>query len=184
MSLDEIRDRYDRVSQAFAAKIEAVPADKWDAPSPCEGWTARDVVKHVVEAPSMIFKMAGREFGDVPDVAADPAAAFASSRQKIREALEDADAANAEYDSVFGRTSLAQSIDRFVNFDLIVHAWDLSRATGLDETIDPQEIGRVREVAESFGDAARSPHVFGPEVPVEPGADEQSKLLAFLGRKA
>ena len=58
MSLDEIRERYDRLSQAFAAKIDAVPADKWDAPSPCEGWTARDVVKHVAETPSMIFQMA------------------------------------------------------------------------------------------------------------------------------
>lgn len=183
MTLDEIRDRYDRLSGALAAKIDAVPPDKWDAPSPCEGWTARDVVKHVSEAPAMVFKMAGREFGEVPSVGDDPAAAFASSREKIREALADADAANAEYDSFFGRTSLAQSIDRFVNFDLVVHAWDLSRATGLDERIDPEEIGCLRDVAESFGDAARSPGVFGPEVPVDPGADEQAKLLGFLGRR-
>src|SRR5688500_1223576 len=127
MTLDEIRDRYEQLSGAFAAKVDAVPADKWDAPSPCEGWTARDVVKHVSEAPGMIFKMAGREFGDVPPVEDDPAAAFADSRQKIRDALADTDAATAEYDSFFGRTSLAQSIDRFLNFDLVVHAWDLSR---------------------------------------------------------
>jgi uncharacterized protein (TIGR03086 family) len=184
MSLDEIRERYERLSRAFAAKIDAVPADKWDAPSPCEGWTARDVVKHVAETPSMIFQMAGREFGDTPSVDEDPGAAFASTQSKIREALADSDAATTEYDSMFGRTSLAQSIDRFINFDLVVHAWDLSRATGLDEAIDPQEFDRLREVAESFGDAARSPQVLGPEVPVEPGADEQAKLLGFLGRKA
>jgi uncharacterized protein (TIGR03086 family) len=183
MSLDEIRERYDRLSQAFAAKIDQVPADKWESPSPCEGWTARDVVKHVAETPSMIFQMAGQEFGDTPSVGKDPAAAFASTRQKIQDVLDDPDVANTEYDSVFGRTSFAQSVDRFINFDLVVHGWDLSRAAGLDECIDPEDIARVREAAESFGDVARNPQVLGPEVPVPADADEQTKLLGFLGRQ-
>jgi uncharacterized protein (TIGR03086 family) len=183
MSLDEIRDRHDRLSKAFAAKIDQIPSDKWESPSPCEGWSARDVVKHVSETPAMIFKMAGREFGDTPPVEKDPAAAFASTRQKIQDVLKDSDVATTEYDSVFGRTSLAQSIDRFINFDLVVHGWDLSRAAGLDERIDPQDIARVHAAAESLGDAARNPQVLGPEVPVPDDADEQTKLIGFLGRQ-
>jgi uncharacterized protein (TIGR03086 family) len=183
MALDEIRDRHDRLSKAFAAKIDAVPADKWDAPSPCDGWTARDLVKHVSESPRMIFKMAGREFGDVPPVEEDPAAAFATAREKIQDVLKDPDVANAEHDGMFGRSSLAQSIDRFLNFDLVVHGWDLSRATGLDERIEPDDIKRVHEAAVAFGDAARNPQVLGPEVPVPPDADEQAKLIGFLGRQ-
>ncbi|MFB6980597.1 maleylpyruvate isomerase N-terminal domain-containing protein [Streptomyces scopuliridis] len=30
------------------ARIRATPATRWDAASPCEGWTARDVVAHVI----------------------------------------------------------------------------------------------------------------------------------------
>jgi hypothetical protein len=45
------------------------------------------------------------------------------------------------------------------------------------------EVVRVREAAAQFGDALRGPNAFGPEVPAPDGADEQTRLLAFLGRR-
>ena len=36
---------------------------------------------------------------------------------------------------------------------------------------------------QTMGDALRSPGAFGAEVEVPAGADEQQKMLAFLGRK-
>ncbi|HEV7525188.1 MAG TPA: TIGR03086 family protein, partial [Acidimicrobiia bacterium] len=75
-------------------------------------------------------------------------------------------------------------VDRFLNVDLVVHGWDLAHATGLDEHIEPDDVARVRDVAEGFGDAMRNPKAFGPAVEPPAGAGEQEKLLAFLGRRA
>jgi hypothetical protein len=63
-----------------------------------------------------------------------------------------------------------------------VHGWDLSRAAGLDERIDPAELDRLWESVEAFGDQIRSESAFGPPVNVPAGASEQDKLLAHLGR--
>ncbi len=37
---------------------------RWDSPSPCEEWTARDVVGHVVETQGMFLGLVGRELAD------------------------------------------------------------------------------------------------------------------------
>src|SRR4051794_37983418 len=128
--METIVERYDRLASAFAAKIEAVPPDRWDAPSPCEGWTARDVVRHVSETPGLFLGFVGHELGDLPG---DPAAGFATARRRVRSALLDPAIATAEYEGFMGRMTFAEGTDRFINFDLVVHAWDLARAAGLDD---------------------------------------------------
>ena len=97
--------------------------------------------------------------------------------------LEDPERAAAEFDGLSGRSTFETAVDRFLSMDLVVHGWDLARSAGLDEHIDPDEVGRVRRQAEAFGDALRSPRAFGPPVEPPPGSDEQDQLLAFLGRR-
>jgi uncharacterized protein (TIGR03086 family) len=180
----ETADRYRRLAASFADRIRAVPDGAWTRPSPCEGWTALDVVRHVTEAPGFILGMAGREIGPIPPVDDDPLAAFVAASAAVQACLDDPAVAGIEFEGFFGPTTLSVAIDRFVCFDLVVHAWDLARATGTDERLDPDDVVRVRAAAESFGPTIRSPQVCGPEVEPPPGADEQTRLLAFLGRTA
>jgi len=182
--MSEISDRYRRLSDAFAAKITAVPADKWSAPTPCPDWTARDVVQHVIDTQGMFLGFVGKELGPIPAVADDPRAAWDAARAKTQHELDDPDLAAAEFDGFFGRSRYDEAVNRFLCFDLVVHGWDLARAAGLDDRIDPEDITRVREQAEWFGDAMRGPRAFGPELEPPAGADEQTRLLAFLGRRA
>ena len=76
------------------------------------------------------------------------------------------------------------AVDRFLNTDLVVHGWDLARATGQDEQIDQDDVARVEKVSEGFGEGMRSPRAFGPALDPPAGADRQTKLLAWLGRQA
>jgi uncharacterized protein (TIGR03086 family) len=179
--METIAQRYDRLAGAFAAKI-AGAGGKWDAPSPCEDWKAIDVVKHVTETPAMFFGFIGKDFGDVPPVEDDPAGAFDSTRQKVVAALNDEATATTEFEGFMGRQTFEQSVDRFLSFDLLVHGWDLARATGQDDRMDPADVERLAEAAKGFGDAMRGPGAFGPEVEAPDGADQQDRLLAFLGR--
>jgi uncharacterized protein (TIGR03086 family) len=180
--MSEVADRYRRLTDAFAAKVAAVPADGWERPSPCNGWTARDVVRHVIATQGMFVGFIGLDLGTVASVDDDPVAAWDAARAVVQHALEDPACAAAEFDGFQGRSTFAAAVDRFLCFDQVVHGWDLARAVGLDERIDPIEIVRVRAQAEAFGDALRNPQAFGP--PLEPpvGADDQARLLAFLGR--
>jgi uncharacterized protein (TIGR03086 family) len=181
--MTDIADRYDRLAADFAATIDAVPADRWASPSPCEGWTARDVVAHIIGNLGVFEGFVGRELGDVPSTDDDPAAAFAAANRVVSDHLHDPDAAAASFEgAVFGHMTFAEGIDRFVSYDLLIHRWDLARAAGLDVMLPADEVARAREAASAFGDALRGPNAFGPEVPAPDGADEQTRLLAFLGR--
>jgi uncharacterized protein (TIGR03086 family) len=181
--MTEISDRYRRLSQQFADTVASVPEDRWSNQSPCDEWTARDVVRHVVETPGMFFGMIGAEYPEPPSVDDDPVAAVAATRDVMQRALDDPDVATTEFDGFFGRTTFEQAVDRFANFDLVVHRWDLARAAGLDETMPPDEVTRLTEEVAGFGESARAPGVFGPEVEVPSDADPQAKLLGQLGRR-
>jgi uncharacterized protein (TIGR03086 family) len=182
--MSRISDRYRRHADAFTAKVRAVPPERWDDPSPCEGWTARDVVGHVAQSQSMFLGFIDRSVGEAPDVADDPLGAWTAARDAVQTALDDPEAATTTFEGFFGETSFEQGVDRFLSFDLVVHGWDLARATGLDEHIDPDEVRRLTEETMAFGDAARQPGVFGPALEPPPGSDEQTKLLALVGRRA
>ena len=67
--------------------------------------------------------------------------------------------------------------------DVFLHTWDLARATGLDETPDPEEVHRLLEGMEPMDELLRSSGHYGPRVEVAPDADEQTRLIAFIGRR-
>ena len=181
--MTEISDRYRRLAGAFAERIDAVPDDAWDAPTPCEDWTARELVAHVVQSQGMFRGLVGRETPEV-DAAADPAGAWRRVSGLVQADLDDPERAATTFEGVFGEQTFEAAVDRFLNTDLVVHGWDLARATAQDDTIDPDDLRRVDEVAHAFGDTLRSPGAFGPEVDPPPGAGEQARVLAFLGRRA
>jgi uncharacterized protein (TIGR03086 family) len=180
--MTEISERYRRLADACAAKIAAVPDDTWGAKTPCADWTARDLVAHVVNTQGMFLGFVGRQMGDLPSVDDDPAAAWDAARSRMQAALDDPNVALAEFDGFQGRSTLEAGVGRFLCMDLVVHGWDLARTAGLDERIEPDDVARVRRQAEEFGDQLRSPQAFGPEVDPPAGADDQARLLAFLGR--
>lgn len=181
--MSEISQRYGRLSDAFAAKVAAVSPQMWSQPTPCEGWTARDLVGHVVQTQGMFLGFIGEQLGDVPSVDDDPVAAWNAARAVLQAKLDDPSTATKEFDGVTGRSTFEAAVDRFLNFDLVVHGWDLARATGQDERIDPEDVERIRRQAEGFGDMMRGPQAFGAELDAPADADDQTKLLAFLGRR-
>ena len=181
--MHDVSDRYRRLAEAFGEKVAAVPADRWGAPTPCEGWTARDLVRHVIDAHGIFLGLVGRQMGDIPPVEDDPVAAFGAARARVQADLDDPVLAGEEFDGFFGRSTFAQGVDRFLCSDLLLHGWDLARATGLDETMDSVEVTRVFDQLRSFGESARAPGAFGAEIEAPPGADEQTQLLSFAGRR-
>jgi len=182
--MSEIADRYRRLSTEFADRIAAVPPDRWASPSPCDDWTALELVQHVVDTQSMFLGLVGRDPTGAPPVADDPAAAWKAASAVVQADLDDPERAGVTFQGFFGESTFEQAVDRFVNFDLVVHRWDLARATGGDERIDPEDVEHVMAAVAGFGDALRTQGVCGPEVEAADDADPSVRMLAFLGRTA
>ena len=179
--MSETADRYRKVAAAFTERAEQVPADAWDHPAPCEGWVARDIVRHIVDTLDYFFGEK-RVAGDLPSVDEDPVGAWKAARDQILKALDDPALATMEVDSPMGRMTFEQLVGIDGVGDVLVHTWDLARATGLDETLDPAEVSRLLAVMQPMDELMRSSDAFGPRVEVPDDADEQTKLIAFTGR--
>jgi uncharacterized protein (TIGR03086 family) len=182
--MSEYQARYERVANQFTERVEAVPPDAWENPAPCEGWVARDVVRHLVEwVPFFFSGYAGLELATGPSVDDDPAAAWRGLDASLRAALADPDVAAREFDMRGQRYRIDAAIDMFCTGDILVHTWDLARAAGLDETLDGDEVHRAYVGMVPYDAVLRSSGQYGPRVDVPDDADEQTKLIAFTGRQ-
>ena len=177
-------DRFRRLAVTFSATVDAVPTGAWDSPSPCEEWSARDIVRHMVDSYASVLGRAGLEIPAGPSVDDDPAAAWAHGRDAVQAILDDPDLAATEYDAFGGRAKVGETFGSFMCVDLVVHRWDLASAAGLDATIPADDVAFARAFSERMGDMVRTSGAFGPEVAVPDDADEQTRLLAFLGRSS
>jgi uncharacterized protein (TIGR03086 family) len=180
---EPVADRYRRLAEAMTDRIAAVPEDAWSRPSPCEGWTARDLVQHLLDVHARFEQLVGRELADHPPVEDDPLGAWTAVRDQVQGDLDDPDRAAEEYQGRFGTSTFGASVDGFVCFDLVVHGWDLARATGQDDTIDPDEVVRIQGFADSMGDMMVANGVTTAPVEPAPDASAQDRLLNMLGRR-
>ena len=182
-------DRYRRLALRFTDLVDGVPDAEWSNPSPCRDWSAIDVFHHVVTTEADLF---GRmSFGASLALGlsehhspTELQAAWTTVRNTMQATLDTPAMADLSYDGYFGPTTFASTVDQFYSFDLVVHAWDLARATSMRayEPIDSVEMMKCVEDFASLSDTMRQPGLLGPELPVAADADEQTRFLAFLGR--
>lgn len=182
----EAANHWRTIAGTFTERVRAVPIDAWANPSPCHGWTARDVVAHLVEwVPPFVESGAGITIDGIPAIDTDPAAAWAHVDDRIQAILDADDIGDQIFDHpMAGRHPLDEAIDRFVLGDVLIHTWDLSRATGQDERLDPPTVDSMLDGLAALGDVLQQSGHYGPRVAVGEHADNQTKLLALTGRQA
>ena len=177
-------ERYRKVAAGFTLRAEAVPDVRWSRPAPCDGWLAADVVRHLVEwVPPFLDVGTGITLHPGPSVEADPVGAWSAMSDQVQALLDAPDRSRTVFDHpAVGRHRLDDAVTEFVLPDVLIHTWDLARATGLDETLDADEVQRMFLRVQDLDDVLRASGQFGPKVTAPDGADEQTRLLAFLGR--
>src|SRR5438270_13725544 len=112
--MSEIVERYERVTGQFTDRVRAVSTDGWNNPSPCPGWTARDVVGHLTDWIPEVFGSAGVDFSAAPSVQEDPVGAWMTVQSAIAGALADPDTAATQVETPFTKHSLAETVDMIV----------------------------------------------------------------------
>ena len=98
----ELNDKRLRSSKhPLDAALGTVQADQWDSPSPCEGWTVRDVVEHLMETQREFLGRNNIDIGKVPGFGEDPASAWRSHTAAVLDAVSTEAVINAEFDGAF-----------------------------------------------------------------------------------
>lgn len=181
--MTETAARYNKVAQAFTERVAAVAPGDWGNTAPCDGWVARDIIKHVVDASGHFLGGAGQTLTEGPPVEQDPLGAWTTARDAILAALQDRAVAAATHESPMGPMTFEQMVGFFGIGDVLIHTWDLARATGLDEQLDADEVALLLSRMQPMDEMMRKGDAFGPKVEVPDDADEQTRLIAFTGRQ-
>jgi uncharacterized protein (TIGR03086 family) len=176
--------RYDAADRPLTELLDDVPPTRWASPSPCTGWTARDVVGHLIDTQRDFLATHGVDLGEAPDVAADPAVAWRGHAKQVAEALSDDAVPAREFEGFFGPTTVGAALVQFYVWDMLVHRWDLARAVGADAGLTADELDRIEAGADGFGPALHMDGICGPAVDVAEDADRTARVLARLGRVA
>lgn len=128
--------------------IARVPPDAWDQPSPCDGWTVRDIAGHAIGVVRNITARANGEtatdaFTDVGSIAGpDPLVSMRRHCTELLVALDQTGVLERPVVSLVG-THTTDSYMAFMRSDALVHCWDIATACGFDPMLDPAMLALV-----------------------------------------
>ncbi|MFM9372287.1 TIGR03086 family metal-binding protein [Streptomyces sp. Da 82-17] len=190
MAHETLLARHSEALDVFTDRVHQVSDDQWGADTPCTDWSVRDLVNHLtaeqlwvphlVRDGATIASVGTAYDGDV--LGDDPVATWDKAAEGARAAFAEPGALDRSVHLSYGPSPAGHYCGQMIT-DLVVHAWDLSRAIGAEEQLPrPLVDFAVREVSPYAADLAKS-GLFGPPVEPPPGADVQTKLLCLLGRR-
>ena len=180
---------------AFAATrtvLAEVTPERYGDPTPCASWTVRDLVNHIVEGANWFPLCVEAAAAPDPDpthgvdyAAGDAVASFDAGAAAALAAFAAPGAQERMIVLPFGELPGSVFMGIATN-DMVVHGWDLARATGQPYDVDPEQAVRLLGVVSSFADTLRGPEgagAFGPAVEAPEGATPLLRLVAYLGRQ-
>lgn len=167
----------------FWTRLSAVT--DWDAATPDTEWTVRDLVMHVIEEQQWVpHLLAGRSIAqaqrDLEPLRDDLKAEWQLYSLAATAAWRETSATarvQLSYDTVTMEEFLREQVS-----DVAIHTWDLARAIGADETLDPALVEAVWSVFAPQQDTLAASGLYAPPVPLPDDAPLQSRLLAVTGR--
>ena len=156
-----------------------MPPPRWSAPTPCTDWNARDLVEHVIGFHEFLLLRPLGVRANRPRE--DPAARWAATADALFAALAADGVLDHATELPGGGQSTPRQMLGALTTDVLVHTWDLARATGVAVTLD-EELCADAYAAARGANIGRDSGMVGREVPVGDDADTATKLIALYGR--
>jgi len=184
----DVVELFEGAVRRFGDKVPLI-GDRWAALTPDDEWDVRALVNHVIAedlwappllAGSTITEVGGRFDGD--QLGDDPEGAWDAATQLSIAAVREEGALARTVHVSFGDISGQEYVSQLF-CDHLIHGWDLARAIGADEALDPDMVAYAYDFLLPQVDGWRSAGVFGPPVEVAAGASRQDQLLALTGRR-
>ncbi|GAA4227681.1 uncharacterized protein (TIGR03086 family) [Streptosporangium album] len=189
MAIDT-REAYRRALDHFGALVHQIKPEHWGNQTPCVDWDVRALVNHVVgESRWASQLLAGRTVADVGDafdgdlLGDDPVKAFDISATAAAQAVGGERSLTRVVHLSFGDVPGEEYVTELFA-DALIHTWDLARAIGADERLDPELVEACAiwsAYAKEGGD--RQAAAAGEHRQAASDADPQARLLASWGRR-
>jgi uncharacterized protein (TIGR03086 family) len=184
---------FDQAVASTAQIVKGVRAGQMTAPTPCTEWDVRALLNHLIgtlwlseallsdTAPRHPMAPGGLPASDL--AGSDPAAAYAEASAAALAAAGAGDAISRQHITPLGKMP-GPVLAGFTTLDILVHGWDLAKATGQPAALEDGLARHVLGFASQAltGQAARAGRI-GPAVPVPAGAPVTDQLAGFLGRQ-
>lgn len=185
----DLVELYRRNTDLFDARVAAIAADQWSDPTPCSEWDVRTLVNHVVyellwvpplTAGQTVDEVGDRFDGDV--LGSVPKAAWSEAVGPAFAALEADGALETVVHLSYGDVPVGEYLGQLLT-DMAVHGWDLARAIGADDVIDPETAQVLCDFWADQSEMIASSGLFAEPVEVSPDAGPEARLLGLLGRR-
>jgi len=170
--------------------VAAIGDDQWDAPTPCPDWSVRELLNHVVGENAWTAPLfSGQTMAEVGDrfdgdlLGDDPMAAWSRTAAEAVAATQAPGAMDRTVHLSFGDFPGHEYAMQLFS-DMLIHSWDLARAIGADERLDPDLVAALATWFEGVADLYRQAGAVAPRPDVADAADTQTRLLADFGRSA
>ena len=165
-----------RRAAAFGVLVENV--EYWSAPAPVAGWTAKDVVMHLVEWPAALLASSGLQLALVPP---SPEQAWPAHAARLQ-ALFDESPDLVISGTPMGPQPVAALLDQIYTADVFLHSWDLARSSGQEPPLDEETCAAMLAGMAPIEHILRDSGQYGPAVPVAPERSAMDRLMGFIGR--
>jgi uncharacterized protein (TIGR03086 family) len=188
--MSELITLFRRSADGFGRHVHAVGSGQWHDPTPCDDWDVRTLVNHVAVEQLWVPPLAGgasvADIGsrlDGDQLGDDPVAAWDTALAESVRAFGAAGALDGTVSVSSGEKPTSEYCWEMTT-DALIHSWDLARAIGADEQLDPELSELVYEGILPIAEHLQETGMFKPRVPVPDDAPLQTKLLALFGRRA
>jgi uncharacterized protein (TIGR03086 family) len=178
---------YEATVQSMQSIISGVKADQLNSTTPCTEWNVQALINHNIKV-SQFFNSIFTGTGgvnpmevNVPLPTEGAAAAFEAATGGL---LATAKATDLEkvVEAPFGAMPGGQLL--MIPFgDMLIHQWDLAKATGQDTSLDSGLAEVCYNLFERLEERGRDPNNFAEAVSLPASASIQDKLIAFTGRQ-
>ncbi len=172
-------ERHAAVAGEFSRLVESTP--DFSAPAPVEGWTAVDVVDHLVSWFRGFLSAGGIDLPAGPPTAADPVAAWHHHADAVQALITDRGEEEFTHPYI-GTLPLAVAADRFYVSDVFMHSWDLARAGGQEAILDEEFAADLLAGMAAMEEVLRGSGQYGAPVAVAADAPVLDRLMGFVGR--
>jgi uncharacterized protein (TIGR03086 family) len=170
--------------------LRRLTEDDLSRPSPCAEYTVGQVGQHVMRSMALLASVAGEPVGDLAAGQAAGQAADLAAGLLEEQVTVAAEAALAAWQRrglggsvAVGRSTLpARLAVEIIPLELLVHGWDIARATGSGIDVSPEVAGYVLGRARELVTEDKRGRGFAAEVPAGPQATVLQRLIAFTGR--
>jgi len=170
------------VADGFGRRVAGVREDQWSATTPCPDWDVRALVSHVIATHERVVATVTESTPREVESDGDLAAQWSEASASVASALDDPALSSKMISGMFADQPFESLVGRLLCADTLFHTWDVARATGQDEHLDPEAVKKAFEFLEPIDDAIRRPGGFAARIAPPGDATPQTRFLNFGGR--